>query len=72
MSDRFLTIKAAAEFISVSVWTMRKYVSNRQIRSYKFGGNVRIRESDLLKFADVKETINEKAEKILYEDKKFS
>ena len=54
MKDQFLKIQTAAERIEVSVWTIRKWIKERRIRTYRFGGAVRIREADLMKFAQVR------------------
>ena len=52
-NPNFLKIDQAAEFIHVSPWTIRKWINERKLRSYRFGGAIRIRLSDLLSFADV-------------------
>ena len=51
MKDRFIKIETAAKMTELSPETIKKWVRQRRIRSYKFGRAVRIRESDLLKFA---------------------
>ncbi len=51
MTDRFIKIETAARMTELSPETIKKWVRHRRIRSYKFGRAVRIRESDLLKFA---------------------
>ncbi len=51
MKDRFIKIETAARMTELSPETIKKWVRQRRIRSYKFGRAVRIRESDLLKFA---------------------
>lgn len=51
--DRFMNVENAAELIAVSIETIRKWIKQRKIRVYRFGGAVRIRESDLLAFAKV-------------------
>ncbi len=53
MNDRFLKIEIAAEMTQLSVHTIRKWVKEKRIRTYRFGRAVRIRESDLLRFAKV-------------------
>ena len=50
---RYLKVDNAALLIDVSPWTIRKWIKERKIRTYRFGGAVRIRESDLMKFAEV-------------------
>ena len=49
----YLKVEDAAMLIDVSPWTIRKWIKERRIRIYHFGGAVRIRESDLLAFASV-------------------
>jgi len=49
----FLNVEHAAVLIDVSPWTIRKWIKERKIRIYRFGGAVRIREADLLSFARV-------------------
>jgi len=49
----FLNVENAAMMIDVSPWTIRKWIKERRIRIYRFGGAVRIRESDLMAFASV-------------------
>lgn len=51
--DSFLKLENAAAFLDVSIWTLRKWVKQRKIRTYRFGRAVRIRMSDLIDFADV-------------------
>ncbi len=51
MKDRFIKIETAARMTELSPETIKKWVRQRRIRSYKFGRAVRIKESDLLKFA---------------------
>jgi excisionase family DNA binding protein len=49
----YLKVADAAVLIAVSPWTIRKWIKERKIRIYRFGGAVRIRESDLLAFASI-------------------
>ncbi len=51
MNDRFLKIETAAKMTELSPETIKNWTKQRRLRSYKFGRAVRIRESDLLKFA---------------------
>ena len=51
MKDRIIKIETAARMTELSPETIKKWVRQRRIRSYKFGRAVRIKESDLLKFA---------------------
>ncbi len=60
---RYLKVDKAALLIDVSPWTIRKWIKEKKIRTYRFGGAVRIRESDLMAFAMVtpgKKDIEEK------------
>lgn len=59
MHDKFLKIENAAKLIDVSTWTIRKWIQDRKIRVYRFGGSIRIKESDLLAFAKVTQSIYE-------------
>jgi len=65
MNDRFLKIETAAEMTELSVETIRRWVKERRIRTYRFGRAVRIRESDLMKFAEVRPSVKEVREKSL-------
>jgi excisionase family DNA binding protein len=49
----YLKVADAALLIDVSPWTIRKWIKEKRIRIYRFGGAVRIRESDLMAFASV-------------------
>jgi len=53
MNKVFLKVDEAARMIGVNPWTIRKWIKQRRIRTYRFGGAVRIEESDLLRFAKV-------------------
>lgn len=44
---RYLSIKEAADYLSLSTHTLYKYVSQRRIKYYKFGGAVRFDIRDL-------------------------
>ena len=59
MNKAYLTVMKAAELIDVSPWTIRKWVRQRKLRSYKFGGALRIKSEDLLQFAAVIPAENE-------------
>ena len=60
INAHYLRVADAAMLIDVSPWTIRKWIKERRIRIYRFGGAVRIRESDLLSFAKITPGINEK------------
>ena len=64
MKEHFIKIETAAQIIDVSIWTLRKWVKQRKIRSYRFGRVVRIRESDILRIASVRPSKKELAEKL--------
>jgi excisionase family DNA binding protein len=53
MEKQFLKIENAAKLIDVSPWTIRKWIKERNLRFYRFGGAIRIKESDLLAFATI-------------------
>jgi excisionase family DNA binding protein len=53
MDKQFLKIENAAKLIDVSPWTIRKWIKERNLKFYRFGGAIRIRESDLLAYATV-------------------
>ena len=47
--ETFLTTVQAADFLNVSVSTLKKYIYGKKIKTIKTpGGHYRIRESDLL------------------------
>ena len=68
MKERFLKIESAAELIDVSIWTIRKWVNQRKIRTYRFGRAVRIKESDLFKLAEITPSISDMTADILSEN----
>ena len=49
----YLKVENAALLIDVSPWTIRKWIKEHKIRIYRFGGAIRIRESDLMEFATI-------------------
>lgn len=52
-SERFLTLDQAAEYLNVSPRTVRRYVRDRRLKSYLFGGSLlRFRKSDLDRWAE--------------------
>jgi excisionase family DNA binding protein len=53
MEKQFLKINNAAELIDVSPWTIRKWIEKKILKCYRFGGAIRIKETDLLAFAAV-------------------
>lgn len=63
MSEKYLKIETVAKMLDLNIWTIRKWVKERKIRTYRFGRAVRIREKDVLDFADVTLSIDELREK---------
>lgn len=53
MEKRFIKIDKAAEMIDCSPWTIRKWIKEGRLKFYRFGGAIRINESDLFAFAAV-------------------
>ena len=64
MKDKFVKIETAAEMTELSIETVRKWVKERKIRTYRFGRAVRIRESDLIRFAKVRPSRDELSDKM--------
>lgn len=48
--ERFFTVAAVAEFISVSVRTVRRWIKRGELGAHHFGTAVRIAERDLNAF----------------------
>jgi excisionase family DNA binding protein len=53
VNKRYLKVEHAAEMLDVSVWTIRKWIKERRLCTYRFGRAVRINVEDLLGFANV-------------------
>lgn len=53
LSERLLSIEKAAEFLSISPWTIRKMITNRKIASVKLGSR------RLIPMAEVRRLIND-------------
>jgi predicted adenylyl cyclase CyaB len=73
MSDTLLTIKEAAKRLNVHWQTVRNYIKDGKLNSYKIGRNVRIRENDLRKFIRDKSQADKKYEveiRFVADDKK--
>jgi transcriptional repressor of dcmA and dcmR len=62
--DRLLGIKEAADFLSVSVTSLRRWSDSGELPCYRVGraGHRRFRQSDLLAYLDSKRSIVEQAE----------
>lgn len=50
--ERLLTLKEAANYLSVSVITVRRLVKAKAITSVKIGGQLRFRERDLIAYVE--------------------
>ena len=59
MKREYLSVESAADMIDVSPWTIRKWIKERRISAYKFGGSVRIKVDDLLGFAKVIQSLDD-------------
>ena len=57
-NEQYLKINQAANMIVVSPWTIRKWIKERRLPFYRFGGTIRIKEKDLIGFAERIESIN--------------
>ncbi len=62
MKDKFVKIETAAEMTELSIETVRKWVKERRIR--RFVRAVRIRESDLMRFAQNRPSRDEFSDKM--------
>lgn len=54
-NDNFITIKEVLEMAKVSRYTLYRDIKSGKIPSVNFGRNVRIKESDAVKYAGLKE-----------------
>ena len=45
--EQMYSLKSAAQLLEVSVRTVRRLLHQHQIRVYRVGGNIRLKESDL-------------------------
>ncbi len=48
--ENLLNVKQAAFILKVHPLTIRRYIREKRLKAVKAGGNVRIRESELLEF----------------------
>ena len=48
----FYTINEVASFLKVSRATVERRIKEEELKTYKFGGNIRISKSDLMSFLD--------------------
>lgn len=65
MDKQFLKIEHVAEILDVSPWTVRKWIKQRKIRAYRFGGAVRLEISDIMLFAQISQSLSEIKHKVL-------
>lgn len=49
MNTKYLTIKDAAEILSCSEITVRRMINKGDLRAYRFGRMIRIKETDFKK-----------------------
>ena len=48
----FYTINEVASLLKVSRTTVERRIKDEELKTYKFGGNIRISKSDLMSFLD--------------------
>ena len=48
----FYTINEVASLLKVSRATVERRIKDEELKTYKFGGNIRIRKKDLMSFLD--------------------
>lgn len=54
MHNEILIIQEAAEYLRISVTTLRRYAYERRVTHYKLKGKVVFRKADLEKFLDTR------------------
>ena len=54
MNNEILIIQEAAEYLRVSVTTLRRYAYERRVTHYKLKGRIIFRKADLEKFLDTR------------------
>ena len=54
MSKEILIIQEAAEYLRISVTTLRRYAYERRVTHYKLKGRIIFRKADLEKFLDTR------------------
>jgi excisionase family DNA binding protein len=54
MNKEILIIQEAAEYLRVSVTTLRRYAYERRVTHYKLKGRIIFRKADLEKFLDTR------------------
>jgi excisionase family DNA binding protein len=65
MDKQFFKIEDVAKILDVSPWTVRKWIKQRKIRTYRFGGAVRLKISDIMLFAQISQSLSEITPKML-------
>lgn len=50
--DRWLSTKAASEFLSVNLRTLYRLIDEGELPAYKFGRVIRVKEIDVLAFVE--------------------
>ncbi len=53
------SLKSAAKLLAVSVRTVRRLLHEHQIRVYRVGGNIRLKESDLKQLVVQEKTLDD-------------
>jgi len=59
MKEQFLKIETVAEMLDVNIWTVRKRIKTKRIRTYRFERAVRLKISDVLDFAEVTPSVEQ-------------
>ena len=54
MNSEILIIQEAAEYLRISVTTLRRYAYERRVTHYKLKGRIVFRRADLEKFLDTR------------------
>ncbi len=54
MNKEILIIQEAAEYLRISVTTLRRYAYERRVTHYKLKGRIIFRKADLEKFLDTR------------------
>ena len=54
MNKEILIIQEAAEYLRISVTTLRRYAYERRVTHYKLKGRIIFRKADLEKFLDAR------------------
>jgi excisionase family DNA binding protein len=44
---KLMSVRAAAEMLNISPWTLYSWISQRKVRSYKIGGRRLMSQSDI-------------------------